>query len=98
MLKIAAAVALLLLVILLANQIYFFGKKNAAAQTRYDALKLEFGKVLADYRNLEADFTYFLNPLNLEKELRGRFNYRQAGEKLIIIVPGASPSSSPAGR
>ena len=34
------------------------------------------------------------NPANLEKELRARFNYREPGEKLIIIVPQAGSGSS----
>lgn len=35
----------------------------------------------------QADLEYFANPVNLEKELRGRFNYKKPGEKLIIVVP-----------
>lgn len=40
-----------------------------------------------DSRNLKADLEYLADPANLEKELRGRFNYKNPGEKLIIIVP-----------
>ena len=97
MLKIFASVALLLLVILLGNELYFFWSKNRAAQARYGELRIKFDKARADYRNLEADFNYYLNPANLEKELRARFNYRHAGEKLIIIVPktnAPTPSTS----
>jgi cell division protein FtsB len=35
----------------------------------------------------QADLEYFSNPENLEKELRGRFNYKKPDEKLIILVP-----------
>lgn len=40
-----------------------------------------------DSRNLKADLEYLADPANLEKELRSRFNYKNPGEKLIIIVP-----------
>jgi len=88
--KIAAIVILIFLLAVLGNEIYFFWKKNQAGEARYQQLQSELGKARADYSRLQSDFTYYLNPANLEKELRARFNYRQPGENLIIIVPKAS--------
>ena len=36
---------------------------------------------------------YLENSENLLKEVKSRFNYREAGEGLIIIVPGETTSS-----
>ena len=91
--KIAAAVILLLLIIVLGNEIYFFWKKNGAAADQYRTLETERARAQSDYDRLKADFTYYLNPANLEKELRARFNFRQPGEHLIIIIPNASSSN-----
>ncbi|MBI4086189.1 MAG: hypothetical protein HY433_03050 [Candidatus Liptonbacteria bacterium] len=93
MTKIIAAIVLGLLIVVLGNEIYFFWSKNRAAETRYRELKIGLDKAKADYGRLEEDFKYYLNPANLEKELRARFNYRQPGENLIIIVPKASSTN-----
>jgi len=36
---------------------------------------------------LLGDIEYFSNPKNLAKELKSKFNYKNPGEKLIIVVP-----------
>ncbi len=92
--KIIAAILLFLLLAVLGNEIYFFWKKNQAAETRYQQLQGELDKARADYSRLQSDFTYYLNPANLEKELRARFNYHQPGENLIIIVPKATSTNN----
>ncbi len=43
---------------------------------------------------LEGDVEYFGNDENLEKELKSKFNYVEPGEKLMIIVPGTSSTST----
>ncbi len=88
--KIAAVVFLVFLLLVLGNQILFFWGKNSESETRYRQLKTELGKVQADYEKMKEDFNYYLNPDNLEKELRARFNYRALGEKMFIIVAPAS--------
>ncbi len=92
--KIIAAVFLFLLLAVLGNELYFFLRKNQAAGIRYQQLQGELNKARTDYSRLQSDFTYYLNPANLEKELRARFNYRQPGENLIIIVPKMSSSTN----
>jgi len=45
--------------------------------------------ILTEENNwLERDLEYYKNGENLSKELRARFNYRAADEKLLILVPG----------
>jgi len=54
----------------------------------------ELVKNEADYQDLSAeearisqDVEYYQTDENLSKELRSRFNYRDYGEELIILVP-----------
>ena len=37
---------------------------------------------------LQKDMEYMSYPYNVEKILREQFNYKQAGEKMIIVIPG----------
>ena len=85
--KISIAVFLTALLIVLGNEIYFFGKKNNQNELRYKELQSETARARADYDRMESDLNYYLNPENLEKELRSKFNYKKSGEKLIIVVP-----------
>lgn len=48
----------------------------------------------AENKTFEADIEYFKNPANLLKELKSQFNYREEGEKLIIIVPPSENSAT----
>lgn len=75
----------------MANEIYVFWSKNRTASEEYAELQKKLSRARADYENLQVDLQYYLNPYNLEKELRSRFNYAAPGEKLIILV---SPSTS----
>ncbi len=46
-------------------------------------------EILREQNNfLEKEVEYFSYPENLIKELKSKFNYREEGEKIIIIVPG----------
>ena len=90
--KIAAAVFLSVLLVLLGSEIRFFWQKNSGNEVRYQKVREELDQAQADLNKAQADLNYYLNPVNLEKELRNRFNYRQVGEKMLIIVP--TPSST----
>jgi len=92
MMKIALTVILSIFLVFLIVQIWLFSSRTKDAQARFDAVNAQLQKAEKDNSQLQSDFAYYLNPLNLEKELRARFNYRLPDEKLIIIVP--SPSST----
>ena len=48
-------------------------------------------KTLADEnQSLVSIIDYFRNPENLLKELKSQFNYKETGEKLIIVVPSGT--------
>ncbi|MDO8537120.1 MAG: hypothetical protein Q7R94_02650 [bacterium] len=85
--KLVAVIVLSGLLLVLGTQIYvFLGKDGKVLQDFLDfKTKLETAKV--DQVKLQAELDYYLNPTNLEKELRARFNYRAPDEKLLILVP-----------
>lgn len=58
-----------------------------------DQINKDLLKAQADNRAIQSDYQFYLNPVNLEKELRARFNYSLPGEKTIIIVPQASSTN-----
>jgi cell division protein FtsB len=51
-------------------------------------------KTQAEGASLAQDVNYLANPVNLEKELRTRFNYKKPGETMVILVPGQSSTPS----
>ncbi len=77
--------------VLAGGRLYFSNRSMSASASalmdRLNALKI-------DSRNLKADLEYLKIPENLEKELRSRFNYKNPGEKLIIIVPSRQATTT----
>jgi len=91
--KIAAVAILSIFLAVLGNEIYFFSQKNNGNDAQYRKIKIELNQTQADMEKTKTDLDYYLNPANLEKEMRARFNYRLSGEKMIIIVPPASSTN-----
>lgn len=92
--KIGIAVILFAVLALIGAQVWsFYGRERALARQLSD-LRTRYESAEKDYHSLEADYEYYKNPANLEKELRARFNYRSPDEKTIIIVPSSPATSS----
>ncbi|MDO8574127.1 MAG: hypothetical protein Q7R86_00675 [bacterium] len=85
--KVAILIFLILIVAVLSYEVYSFWDKAEQISQEFDKVKLELGEAKFDQEKLKAELDYLSNPYNLEKELRARFNLREPGEKLIIIVP-----------
>jgi cell division protein FtsB len=85
--KIAAIVVLSILIIFLGIQVFSFVKQSNELSSDYASIQTRLAKAKADQASLEEEKEYLANPVNLEKELRARFNYANPGEKMIIIVP-----------
>ena len=88
--KIAVLIFLSVLLILLVGEIRFFGQKNSENEARYQKVRAELNQAQMDLNKAQADLSYYLNPANLEKELKARFNYKMTGEKMFIIVQPVS--------
>ena len=85
--KLSLIIILGVFLFFLGFQIYSFWREGREAGLTYKDIQAQLVKVRKDQEALQSDYQYYLNPANLEKELRARFNYRQSDEKLIIIVP-----------
>lgn len=94
MTKIAAAVILVAVIWVLGAQIHSFLGRQRELNGEFAEVGSKLKKAKIDSEKFQANFDYYSNPANLEKELRARFNYKQPGEKLIIIVPRATSGVS----
>jgi len=83
-------VTLLLVIALLFLGAYNLMSTRAGLSQTFGELKAELLSLTAENVLLKDKLEYFKHPENLLKELKSQFNYTEAGEKLIIIVPGAS--------
>lgn len=94
MMKAVMIVILVVFLVFLASQIWYFYGETGAVEDELQKIKVELDQAQSDYQALKADYEFYLNPENLEKELRARFNYRLPDEKLIIIVPPQTSSTN----
>ncbi len=77
----------LLIVGYLGWQAYVLQDERFELKGEFDQLQSQQRALEADNARLQAEIEYLSDPHNLEKELRGRFNYRSPNETLIIVVP-----------
>lgn len=84
---------LVVFLIFVVRQLWYFYVEAQAAESRLRQLNAKLEEIRRDRESLQSEYEFYLQPANLEKELRLRFNYRLPGEKMIIIVP--SPTSTP---
>ena len=92
--KIAVVVALLIVLALVGARVYSFFAQERALGTDLADIEARLTKAKTDETNLQAEVQYLANPLNLEKELRARFNYKKPGETMIVIVPGQTSTAT----
>ena len=85
--KLAVLAILGILVVFLGVEVWYFSTQIRVRSGTATELRAELESVLDDRAELEADRDYYSDDENLEKELRGRFNYRAPGESMIILVP-----------
>ena len=85
--KIAAIVVLSMLLIFLGVHLYGFIVQEHQLSAELADVKTRLATSQADEVSLQEEDQYLANPENLEKEIRARFNYKNPGEKMIIIVP-----------
>jgi hypothetical protein len=78
---------LVVLLLFLMSQLWYFYKRGEAARAELWAQEEKLQTVLREHEALSRDADYFGNTANIEKELRGKFNYRSPGETMMVIVP-----------
>lgn len=83
-------ILLLLVVVALSWQLYQLYRQSRELSVVLGDVTNKAEEFKEENLSFQADLEYFSNPENLEKELRGRFNYKKPGEKLIILVPPRS--------
>ena len=67
---------------------YNLERQNHQLEIKLNNLKTSSELLEKENQALEENIEYFGYADNLIKELKSLFNYRQPGEKMIIIVPG----------
>jgi hypothetical protein len=92
--KIVAIALLSLTIVFLGIKTYSFWRQEVDLSAQLADIEARLMKSKADEQILASDSQYLANPLNLEKELRSRFNYKKPGETMVVIVPGVTSTAS----
>ncbi len=80
----------ILIISFLIFETHSFWVKKDALEKEFNEAQAKLEELKKEQINLQSEINYLANPLNLEKELRSRFNLKEPGEKMIIVVPGTS--------
>jgi len=80
-------IILSLVLIGVSAQVYLILKESNGLKKDLDDLNGRMSALAEENANLKSEIEYFSIPENLEKELKSRFNYKDAGEKMMIVVP-----------
>lgn len=91
--KAGVIVLLAALLFILGVQIYTFVLQTNRTEKDVAELQNKLHQAKEDQNKFTADMNYYLNPENLKKELKGRFNYKDPGEKMLILVNKSDSSS-----
>ncbi len=84
---------ILLLLVVLGFGLFKLIQEKGQLGNEVKEMRAEFESLAEENKDLAAKIEYFKNPANLVKEIKSQFNYREEGEKLIIIVPGTTSTN-----
>lgn len=87
-------IVLVVVILLIAFEVYTYAGREQKLSRALREAEGELERIRAEKEMLGKELEYLSHPENFEKELRARFNYREPGEKLIIIVPGGNASAT----
>lgn len=82
------------LLLFLGSQLWYFYKRGETARTNLDIQEEKLQAVQREYESLSRDADYYGETANIEKELRGKFNYKAPGETMMVIVPDEVTSTT----
>ena len=74
------------LLLVWAEMISLFRESGTLTQ-QHSSLSTRLSSLQQENEQIERDIQYYQNPANLEKVLREKFNYKEPGEHMIIVVP-----------
>jgi len=66
---------------------YNLSREKSLLKGEIDELGVKLNRLEEENKNLTSRIEFYQEPENLLKEVKSQFNYREAGEGLIIIVP-----------
>ncbi len=92
--RIVLTVILVLLLLFLASQLWYFYKRGETARVELEAQQEKLEAVRREHETLSRDAEYYGNTANIEKELRGKFNYKAPGETMMVVVPDTATSTT----
>ncbi len=70
------------------TEIFLTLRESKVLASKDSEISKQLESLSAEKSKISQDLNYYANPLNLEKLLREKFNYKLPGEKMIIVVPG----------
>lgn len=85
-----------LVVTLLGWGAWRLAEEREALMSEADKLQKTADDLKNENASLESQIRYYQEPANLLKALKSQFNYKEPGERLIIVVPSESTSSEAA--
>ncbi|MBI5732554.1 septum formation initiator family protein [Candidatus Jorgensenbacteria bacterium] len=88
--KFTHILSLLIVVGILGWGLYTLTTEKTALETEVNHLENSVKKLDTENITLRTDIDRLKQPENLLKELKSQFNYREDGEKLIILVPATA--------
>lgn len=97
MVKISNLVIIILafgLIVFLGVKIYQFSALTKASELESANLSKQIQKAEDEANKIKSDLDYLSMPENKEKEIRSRSNYRAPEEHSLVLVGGASSTSS----
>ncbi len=78
---------LIIIVSVFAVEIFSMFKESRSLAGDNQKLMAQLQSLTDEKNKIQEDINYYSNAANLQKLLRQEFNYKQPGEKMIIVVP-----------
>jgi cell division protein FtsB len=84
--KVLLNILLAAITVILGWQLFNLYQQYSYLKDSSDKQISEMSSLKKENAELNSDIKYFSNPINLERELKSQSNYKNPGEKMIIVV------------
>ncbi|MEY4731443.1 MAG: hypothetical protein RL681_389 [Candidatus Parcubacteria bacterium] len=92
--RVVLLIILTSLLLFLGSQLWYFYKRGETARADLESQEEKLQAIQREHDALSRDADYYGNTANIEKELRGKFNYKSPGETMMVIVPDETTSTT----